>query len=271
MGLADKTRKVSTTVIPLSTPIIPLDPASPERTRYQRNWQVDGIGLVGQARLKAARVLVIGAGGLGSAVLPYLAGAGVGTLGISDGDVVELSNLQRQIIHAETSVGMAKTQSAIEHVHRLNSGVAVTPIGTVTDALLDEIGDEWDLVLDCTDAFASKYLIADWCAANHKPLVWGTVVGMTYQTSVFWTAAPAPWPSTSLRQLYPTIPEPGTTPRASEQGVLGSVVGQVGTIMATEAIKLITGVGEPLIGRVLIGDARTQSISILPFATGGNS
>lgn len=255
-------------MIPLGNPIIPLESTSPEWLRYKRNWQVDGIGLVGQARIRAARVLVIGVGGLGSAVLPYLAGAGVGTLGISDGDVVEESNLQRQIIHMETSVGTTKTQSAEAHLNHLNHGVKVITFQTMTEALLDEIGNQWDLMIDCTDEFASKYCIADWCAANTKPLVWGTVVGMTFQTSVFWTTPPNPWPATSLRQLYPTIPEPGTTAQANDRGVLGSVVGQVGTIMATEAIKLITGVGEPLIGKVLIGDAHTQSTSLLPFVNG---
>lgn len=258
-------------MIPLGNPITPLDVSSPDRMRYQRNWQVNGIGLVGQARLRAARVLVVGAGGLGSAVLPYLVGAGVGAIGVSDGDVVEASNLQRQIIHREATVGQAKTTSAISHLEALNSGVIFSALPDITTEYLDAIGADWDLLVDCTDGFDAKYCIADWCATQGKPLVWGTVVGMTFQTSVFWSDPPTPWPSTSLRQLYPAIPEAGTTAEASTVGVLGSVVGQVGTIMATEAIKLITGVGEPLLGKVLIGDARTQAITILPFVNGDPS
>lgn len=252
--------------IPLHDAPLPLVPEDPDWERYRRNWLVAGIGEEGQARIRAARVLVVGAGGLGSPVLLYLAAAGIGTLGIADPDVVEISNLQRQLLHAEGDVGVPKPDSAAAHLGALNSGIRIESFGAVTREWLDAHGREWDLVLDCTDTFAAKYLVADWCAGAGIPLVWGTVIAMHYQVSVFWSKAPSPAPSTSLRTLHPRPPEPGATPASTQVGVLGPVVGQAGTAMATEALKLIVGFGEPLLGRVLVGNALAQRTDVLVFA-----
>ncbi|MCT3003776.1 HesA/MoeB/ThiF family protein, partial [Propionibacterium freudenreichii] len=189
--------------------------------------------------MRAARVLVVGAGGLGSPVLLYLAAAGVGTLGVCDSDVVEVTNLARQLLHGEADVGMAKPESAARRLGALDASVRVEQFGNVTRDFLDAHGTEWDLVIDCTDNFAAKYLVADWCADSGVPLVWGTVVSMGFQVSVFWSRPPAGVPATTLRMVYPHVPPPGTTPASPQVGVLGSVVGQAGTAMATEATKLI--------------------------------
>ncbi len=252
--------------IPLLSAPVPLAPDEPDWERYRRNWLVAGIGEEGQARIRAARVLIVGAGGLGSPVLLYLAAAGVGTIGIADSDVVEISNLQRQLLHAEGDVGAPKPDSAAAHLLALNSGIRIERFGHVTREWLDAHGREWDLVVECTDNFDAKYLVADWCADSGVPLVWGTVVAMSYQVSVFWSAAPVPAPRTTLRMLHPSQPAPGTTPASTAVGVLGPVVGQTGTVMATEALKLIVGFGEPLLGRVLVGDALAQRTDVLVFA-----
>jgi adenylyltransferase/sulfurtransferase len=233
--------------------------------RQARTALVPGIGDDGVARLTAARVLVIGAGGLGSPVLGYLAAAGVGWLGICDSDAVEISNLQRQIIHDESSVGTSKTVSAAAHVGQLNSGVRVAQYPRVTPELLDAVGPQFDLVMDCTDTFESKYLIADWCADHATPQVWASVVAMTFQVSVFWSAAPSPYLPSQLRDLYPVPPAPGSTPSSATAGVLGSVAGQAGAAMATEAVKLITGAGEPLLGRLLMSDAGRGRYQVISF------
>ena len=154
----------------------------------------------------------------------------------------------------------------MRHLSGLNSSVHFERYGHVTREWLDEHGREWDLIVECTDSFDSKYLVADYCADSGVPLVWGTVVSMAFQVSVFWSAAPAPVPSLTLRSLHPVKPAPGTTPASPKVGVLGPVVGQAGTAMATEAIKLLVGFGEPLIGRVLMTDAATQRADVLTFA-----
>ena len=245
---------------------VPYEAGDPALERFRRNWLVSGIGEAGQARLAAARVLVVGAGGLGSPVLLYLTAAGIGTIGICDSDVVEVSNLQRQLLHGEGDVGDPKPDSAVRHLSGLNSSVRFERYGHVTREWLDEHGREWDLIVECTDNFDAKYLVADYCADSGVPLVWGTVVSMAFQVSVFWSAAPAPVPSLTLRSLHPVKPAPGTTPASPKVGVLGPVVGQAGTAMATEAIKLLVGFGEPLIGRVLMTDAATQRADVLTFA-----
>lgn len=253
---------------PLQIPLLhpPRPVTALERERYEKNLLIPGIGEAGQARLLAARVLVIGAGGLGSPVLLYLAAAGVGTIGIADPDGVAPSNLQRQIIHCEDSIGSAKSHSAAIRLAALNSSITVETYGRITLKFLHEHGREWDLLVDCTDTFDSKYLIADWCKESGVPLVWGTAVAMGYQVASFWSAAPAPYPPTSLRSLHPLPPKPGTTPRASSVGILGPVAGEAGTIMASEAVKLIAGFGEPLLGRVLVSDALKRRITIVEFA-----
>ena len=255
-----------TVALPLINRPVPYEAGDPALERFRRNWLVSGIGEAGQARLAAARVLVVGAGGLGSPVLLYLTAAGIGTIGICDSDVVEVSNLQRQLLHGEGDVGVPKPDSAVHHLSGLNSSVRFERYGHVTREWLDEHGREWDLIVECTDSFDSKYLVADYCADSGVPLVWGTVVSMAFQVSVFWAAAPAPVPSLTLRSLYPVKPAPGTTPASPKVGVLGPVVGQAGTAMATEAIKLLVGFGEPLIGRVLMTDAATQRADVLTFA-----
>lgn len=206
---------------PLQIPL--LDPPRPvtalERERYEKNLLVPGIGEAGQARLLASRVLVIGAGGLGSPVLLYLAAAGVGTIGIADPDGVAPSNLQRQIIHCEDSLGSAKSHSAATRLAALNSSITVETYGRITLKFLHEHGREWDLLVDCTDTFDSKYLIADWCKESGVPLVWGTVVAMNYQVASFWSAAPPPTsqlPSGLCIRLPPSPePRPGPLPSGS--------------------------------------------------------
>lgn len=243
-------------------------PSLPSTDRYRRSWLVQGVGEEGQRRLGEARVLVVGAGGLGSPVLAYLAAAGVGTLGICDGDAVEEHNLQRQVIHDTASVGLPKAESARERLSALNPYIHLETHGFVTTDFLEAHGREWDLVVECTDTFSAKYLVADWCHLSGVPLVWGTVVSMSFQVSVMWSHAPAPWPRTWLRQLHPTVPPAGTTPSSLDVGVLGPVVGQAGSAMATEAIKLITGCGCPLLGSVLIGDVARNRYTTLEFASG---
>lgn len=238
-----------------SSPVSPDGPGSAPDLRYRRNIDVPGLGEVGQARLRAARVLVVGAGGLGSPVLVYLAAAGIGTLGIADGDVVEVSNLQRQVIHPEAAVGTNKAASAARRLADLNSEVAFEVIEEMVRAeTAVGLFARYDLVLDCCDTFAAKLMLADAAQAAGVPLVWGSAVSMQGQVSVFgvpdetgrrWT----------LRDLVPVEPERGTYPLAVDVGVLGAMVGQVGSVMATEAIKLLAGFGQPLAGRVLILDA----------------
>lgn len=236
-----------------------------QRERQHRSGLVAGVGDEGLARLAAARVLVVGAGGLGSPALLYLAAAGVGTLGISDADAVESSNLQRQVIHDESSVGVAKTASAAARVRALNADVEVVEHPAMTESLLDSLAGHYDLICDCTDNFDAKYLLADWCARTSTPLVWATVVGTAFQTSVLWSGAPD-GAARTLRDLYPAPPPAGATASSLQVGVLGSVVGQVGSTMATEAIKIITGLGEPLAGRVLVADAARARYDVIPFA-----
>ena len=163
-------------------------------------------------------------------------------------------------------MGDPKPDSAVRHLSGLNSSVHFERYGHVTREWLDEHGREWDLIVECTDNFDAKYLVADYCADSGLPLVWGTVVSMAFQVSVFWSQAPAPVPSLTLRSLHPVKPAPGTTPASPKVGVLGPVVGQAGTAMATETIKLLVGFGEPLIGRVLMLDAATQCADVLTFA-----
>lgn len=255
--------------IPLHRPPAPLAPS--ERARYEKSLLVAGIGEAGQERIRAARVLVVGAGGLGSPVLLYLAAAGVGVLGVADPDPVDSSNLQRQILHDEGTAGVVKSRSAASRLARLNSSVEVECFGRVTAEWLEAHGAEWDLLVECTDSFDSKYLIADWCARSGVPLVWGTVVGTDYQVAVFWSAAPDPWPRASLRSLHPEPPASGRSPCAATAGVLGPVAGEAGAVMAGEALKLIAGFGEPLLGRVLVCGAARRRTSVLDFAGPGVS
>ena len=222
-----------------------------EVQRYSRHLIMPEVGMDGQQKLKAARVLCIGAGGLGSPVAMYLAAAGVGTLGMIDFDVVDFSNLQRQIIHGTPDVGRLKLQSANDRIQAINPNVQVECYETALssqNAL--ELFEPYDIIVDGTDNFPTRYLVNDACVLLGKPNVYGSIFRFEGQASVFATKD-----GPCYRCLYPEPPPPGLVPSCAEGGVLGVLPGIVGTIQATEAIKLIIGVGEPLIGRFLIFDA----------------
>lgn len=250
----------------------PLVEPGPELTReqierYSRHLLVPGIGMLGQRRLLNARVCVVGAGGLGCPALIYLAAAGVGHVTVIDHDVVEVSNLQRQVMHRTTDVGVPKVTSAARAVAELNPSVAVTARHTeVTADNVRELIAEHDLVLDGTDNFTTRYLVNDACLLLGMPLVWAAVLRFDAQVSTF---VPAPLVPVSqavqLRDLFPTAPPPEVVPSCADAGVLGAMVGQVGSIMATEAIKLITGLGEPLAGRVLLIDVASMRMREIPL------
>lgn len=222
-----------------------------EVRRYSRHLIIPDVGMTGQKRLKNARVLVIGAGGLGSPALLYLAAAGVGTLGIIDFDVVDESNLQRQIIHGQSDIDKPKAQSAAESVAEVNPyvDVIIHEERLENDNVLD-IFAGYDLILDGTDNFATRYLVNDAAVLLNKPYVWGSIFRFEGQVSVFW-AQEGP----QYRDLYPEPPPPGMVPSCAEGGVLGVLCASIGSIMVTEAIKLITGTGDPLIGRLMVYDA----------------
>jgi molybdopterin/thiamine biosynthesis adenylyltransferase/rhodanese-related sulfurtransferase len=234
-----------------------------EIQRYSRHLIMPEVGMEGQLKLKAARVLCVGTGGLGSPLAMYLAAAGVGTLGLVDFDVVDASNLHRQVIHFTQDVGRAKLASAEEKVHGINPNVTVRKFETkLTSANALDIIKEFDLVVDGTDNFPTRYLINDACVLSGKPNVYGSIFRFEGQASVF--AAPASdGPAGSGRNeqgpcyrcVYPQPPPPGMVPSCAEGGVLGILPGLVGLIQATETIKLILGSGEPLIGRLLLVDA----------------
>ncbi|NOJ58485.1 molybdopterin-synthase adenylyltransferase MoeB [Arthrobacter sp. 260] len=226
-----------------------------ETERYSRHLIIPEFGMTAQQRLKNARVLVIGAGGLGSPALLYLAAAGVGTLGIVDDDVVDLSNLQRQIIHGVSNVGQSKAESAAQRIAELNPLVTVIKHEVRLDnSNAVDIFSGYDLILDGTDNFATRYLVNDAAEILGKPYVWGSILRFDGQVSVFW-AKHGP----SYRDLYPDAPPPGSVPSCAEGGVLGVLCAQIGSVMVNEAIKLITGTGVSLLGRVLIFDALQMS------------
>lgn len=222
-----------------------------EILRYSRHLIMPEVGLTGQQRLKAARVLCVGAGGLGSPLMLYLAAAGVGTLGLVDFDVVDYTNLQRQVIHATPDVGRPKLESAADKLRALNPYVALEPFETRLDSdnALD-IVRRFDLVVDGTDNFATRYLVNDACVLTGRPNVYGSVFRFDGQVTVL-AARGGP----CYRCLYPEPPPPGLVPSCAEGGVLGVLPGLVGLMQATEAVKLILGRGEPLVGRLLLVDA----------------
>ena len=250
------------------TPLPPLvSPAAElsreELPRYSRHLLIPDVGVLGQRRLKNARVLVIGAGGLGSPTLLYLAAAGVGTLGIVDFDVVEESNLQRQIIHGCSDIGRPKAHSARDSLAEINPFVAVAlhEFRLTADNAVALFAD-YDLIIDGTDNFATRYLVNDAAVLARKPYVWGAIQQFAGEVSVFWEHAPqgpdGQPRGLNSRDLYPE-PPPGAVPSCAEAGVLGIVCASVAAVMATEAIKLITGIGETLLGRLLIYDALAMS------------
>lgn len=234
--------------------------------RYSRHLLMPAIGEGGQRRLLAARIAVVGAGGLGSPSLLYLAAAGVGSITLIDDDVVEESNLQRQVLHSADDIGRAKTDSAVERLRALNPDVAVNPVDRRLDPTnAQELLAGHDLVLDGSDSFDTRYAVADACDALGLPLVWAAVLRTEAQVTVFWTAAPESVPAPGLRDLFPVPPAPGSVPACGDAGVLGPLVGQIGSMMATEAIKLITGCGEPLLGRLLFVDVLTATQREIPL------
>jgi len=226
-----------------------------EIARYSRHLIIPDVGVPGQKRLKNAKVLVVGAGGLGSPALLYLAAAGVGTLGIIDFDVVDESNLQRQVIHGVSDLGKPKALSAKESIVEINPHVNVIlhEERLDSDNALD-IFRPYDLVLDGTDNFATRYLVNDACVLLGKPYVWGSIYRFEGQVSVFWDEY-----GPNYRDLYPVPPPPGMVPSCAEGGVLGVLCASIGSVMVTEAIKLITGIGESLLGRLMVYDALEMS------------
>ncbi|MBO2455133.1 adenylyltransferase/sulfurtransferase MoeZ [Actinomadura barringtoniae] len=222
-----------------------------EVNRYSRHLIIPDVGMAGQKRLKNAKVLCVGAGGLGSPALMYLAAAGVGTLGIIDFDIVDESNLQRQIIHRQSTLGKPKAESAAETVREINPLINVQVHNEVLDRdNVLEIFGQYDLIVDGTDNFATRYMVNDAAVLLGKPYVWGSIYRFDGQASVFW-AEHGP----CYRCLYPEPPPPGMVPSCAEGGVLGVLCASIGSIQVNEAIKLITGIGEPLVGRLTIYDA----------------
>lgn len=223
-----------------------------ELTRYARHILLREIGGPGQLRLKEAKVLVIGAGGLGSPVILYLAAAGVGTIGVIDGDVVEASNLQRQIIHTDGRIGQPKVQSALAAVQALTPFVTLRPYHRrLTEEIARDLIADYDLVLDGTDNFDTRYLVNRICVELGKPLISGAMTQWEGQVSLYHPAAGAP----CYRCVFPDRPAPGMVPTCAEAGVVAPLPGIIGSIMATEAVKHLTGAGETLAGRLMIHDA----------------
>ena len=223
-----------------------------EKGRYSRHLLLEGFGQEGQRKLAEGKVLIIGAGGLGSPVALYLAAAGVGTIGIADGDTVDLTNLQRQVIHTTDDVGMAKVESAARKMRSINPDVKVVEINEFVDKpTLMKLAADYDIVVDATDSYKSKYTINDACVEAGKPFIHGGV--LRYEGNVF-THVPG---TADFRAIFGDEPTSAHVPTASEVGVLGTVVGVIGTIQATEVIKWLTGVGELLTDSILTFDALT--------------
>ena len=245
------------------------NPLSPEEIqRYARHIVLSEIGGTGQQKLKAARVLMVGAGGLGAPVLQYLAAAGVGTLGIIDDDKVSLSNLQRQVIYDTEDVGMSKVEAAAARIRAVNPHVVVETYGERINTLnADTIIGRFDVVVDGSDNFDTRYAVADAAEQRGKPLV-SAAIGrfdgtVTVLTPFAFDAEGNALPS--YRDLFPEAPPPGTVPPCSEAGVMGAMAGVIGTLQAMEVIKIITGTGEPLIGRLLMYDALSARFDTIKY------
>ncbi|NRP90322.1 putative adenylyltransferase/sulfurtransferase MoeZ [Ensifer adhaerens] len=246
-----------------------MDPlSSDEIARYQRHILLPEIGGAGQQKLKAARVLVIGAGGLGAPVLQYLAAAGVGTLGITDDDRVSLSNLQRQVIHDTGTIGELKTQSAADAIARLNPHVRTVRFEErfSADTAARHLAG-FDLVIDGSDNFDTRYAAADATEAAHLPLVTGAVGRFDGSVTTLkpYENGTDGAPNPRYRDLFPAPPPEGLIPSCAEAGIIGALTGVIGTLMAMEAIKLMTGIGEPLIGRLLLYDALTARFETIRY------
>jgi adenylyltransferase/sulfurtransferase len=239
-----------------------------ELERYARHIVLHEVGGPGQAALKRARVLVVGAGGLGAPVLLYLAAAGVGTLGVVDDDVVSLSNLQRQVIHATPDIGQVKVASAATAIQRLNPHVAIETHGVRLAAVnaLDLVR-RYDVIADGSDNFTTRYLVSDACFLTGRPLITaavGTFDG-TLTTVRAHERRPDGTPNPTYRCLFPEPPPPGTVPACAEAGILGALTGILGSMMALEVIREIVGFGEGLVGRLLMVDARTMRFETLAY------
>jgi adenylyltransferase/sulfurtransferase len=222
-----------------------------EVRRYSRHIIIPDVGMDGQKRLKNAKVLCVGAGGLGSPALMYLAAAGVGTLGIVEFDTVDESNLQRQIIHGQSDVGRSKAASAADSVREINPLITVN----VHETRLDndnvmELFSQYDLIVDGTDNFATRYMVNDACVLLNKPYIWGSIYRFDGQASVFWSEY-----GPCYRCLYPEPPPPGMVPSCAEGGVLGVLCASIGSIQVNEAIKVLAGIGDPLVGSLMVYDA----------------
>jgi adenylyltransferase/sulfurtransferase len=234
---------------------------SEQLDRYSRHIIMDGVGPEGQKRLLDARVLVVGAGGLGSPVIQYLSAAGVGTLGIADDDVVERSNLQRQVVHGDDDVSRPKVESAREFVAAQNPDVTVETHETrVTADSIEGLLERYDLVVDASDNFATRYLVNDACTLAGVPFAHGAILRFEGQVTTFEANDGGP----CYRCLFPQAPEPGTVPDCATAGVLGVLPGTVGCIQATEAVKLVLGYGETLDGRMLFYDAADMTFEEIP-------
>lgn len=236
-----------------------VDPAAEltvqEVKRYSRHLIIPDVGMSGQKRLKNAKVLCVGAGGLGSPALMYLAAAGVGTLGIVEFDTVDESNLQRQIIHGQSDIGRSKAESARESVQEINPLIQVNLHQERLDSYnVMEIFAQYDLIVDGTDNFATRYLVNDACVLLNKPYVWGSIYRFEGQASVFWSEH-----GPCYRCVYPEPPPPGMVPSCAEGGVLGVLCASIGSIQVTEAIKVLAGIGDPLVGTVMTYDALEMS------------
>ena len=242
---------------------------SPEEVeRYARHLVLREVGGPGQAKLKAARVLVVGAGGLGAPLLQYLAAAGVGTLGIVDDDVVSLSNLQRQVIHGSDDVGRLKVESAAAAIRRLNPHVVVEAhVARIGARTADALVRGYDLVADGSDNFETRYAVADACLAERKPLVTAALgqFDATLTTIRGHETGPDGRPNPTYRCLFPTPPPPGAVPTCAEAGVLGALPGVMGSLMALEVVREIVGFGEGLVGRLLMVDARSLRFETISY------
>ena len=237
-----------------------------EIARYSRHLILPEVGMEGQQKLKAAKVLCVGTGGLGAPLALYLAAAGVGTLGLIDFDVVDESNLQRQIIHSQSTVGMLKVDSAEQMLKGLNKNVNIVKHNTMlTSANALEIFKDYDVIADGTDNFQTRYLVNDACVLTGKPNAYGSIFRFEGQASVFATEE-----GPCYRCLYPEPPPPGLVPSCAEGGVLGILPGLVGVIQATEVIKLVLGIGQPLIGRLLLVDALGMNFRTLKLRKNPN-
>jgi len=230
-----------------------------EVLRYSRHILIPEVGLEGQQKLKAASVLIIGIGGLGSPVALYLAAAGIGRIGLVDNDIVDFSNLQRQVIHGTSTIDKLKVESARERMVDLNTNIQVDIYNEAfTSANAMQIAQDYDLIIDGTDNFSTRYLINDLCVLTGKPYVYGSIYRFDGQVSVF-DALRGP----CYRCLFPEPPPPGLVPSSAEVGVFGVLPGTIGTVQAAEAIKLILGIGQPLVGRLLLYNALDMSFDFV--------